>query len=176
VPVPSGTTDSNLKKLSLLIEQLKATKVYVLGDLLHAVAAQDLSVVQAMQKWREQHSNVPIVLIKGNHDQNAGEPAAELNIQVVLEPYSVQGFNLLHSFKDDTTTPTQPLNFSFSGHVHPVVVISGKGRDRLRIPCFVVSQNHILLPAFGEFTGGFEVQSNKKNSLYAVTNNAVIAF
>jgi uncharacterized protein len=175
VPVPTGTTDGNLKKLSQLIEQLKAAKVYVLGDLLHAAAAQDSSVVQAMQRWREQHSNVLIVLIRGNHDEKAGEPASELNIDVVREPYLVQGFNLLHSLNDVTTTQTPHLNFSFSGHVHPVVVMSGKGKDRLRIPCFEVSKDHILLPAFGEFTGGFEVQRHNKNRLYAVTNNAVVA-
>ncbi len=40
-----------------------------------------------------------------------------------------------------------------------------KGKVRLQTPCFVVSNDHILLPAFGKLTGGFEVQRHRKNRL-----------
>src|SRR6202012_4536751 len=43
---------------------------------------------------------------------------------------------------------------ALAGHVHPVVRLNGPGRDSLRTPCFVVRERQIVLPAFGEFTGG----------------------
>ncbi len=173
VPVPSGTTKGNLEKLTSLIDLLKPAKLYVLGDLLHASAAQDLSVVDAMLAWRKQHAEVSIVLIRGNHDAKAGAPAPKLDIQVVSEPHSVQDFNLLHAPPDQQLA--QAPVFSFCGHVHPVVSMNGKGKDRLRLSCFVVSATHILLPAFGEFTGGFEIVRHQHNQIYVVAGSSVIA-
>jgi uncharacterized protein len=171
VPVPSGTTQGNLQKLSQLIDQLKPSTVYILGDLLHAAAAQDLSVVSAMQTWREQHSDTVIILVNGNHDKKAGEPALSLAIEVVPEPHRVAGFDLMHALP----TGIAPNSFCFAGHIHPVVNLSGKGRDRLRLPCFVLTDCSLVLPAMGEFTGGFEVQNCQENRLFAVANDTVIA-
>ena len=41
------------------------------------------------------------------------------------------------------------------GHLHPACRIHGRGRDSLRLPCFVSDGRQVILPAFGEFTGGW---------------------
>lgn len=50
--------------------------------------------------------------------------------------------------------------FTISGHLHPVVSLR-RGRERLRVPVFLVSATDLVLPAFGPFTGGFRVDRRR---------------
>lgn len=45
-----------------------------------------------------------------------------------------------------------PLPF-LAGHIHPVTRLAAAG-ERLRLPCFLLYETGIVLPAFGSFTGG----------------------
>jgi metallophosphoesterase superfamily enzyme len=45
-----------------------------------------------------------------------------------------------------------------AGHLHPVLNLRGPGRDHLRLPCFCIEAGLAILPAFGEFTGGWSVR------------------
>ena len=47
---------------------------------------------------------------------------------------------------------------ALSGHLHPVITLSGRTGDRARLPCFCIAKDEIVLPAFGSFTGGAPVQ------------------
>jgi metallophosphoesterase superfamily enzyme len=60
-----------------------------------------------------------------------------------------------------------------AGHDHPVAHLSGPGRDRLRLPCFVNNANQATLPAFGAFTGGHVVAPRAGQSLHAVGGGRV---
>jgi metallophosphoesterase superfamily enzyme len=57
--------------------------------------------------------------------------------------------------------------------VHPVCSLSGPGRDRLRLPCFVQEGAQATLPAFGEFTGGWHVSPGEGRRFHAVGGDAV---
>jgi metallophosphoesterase superfamily enzyme len=62
-----------------------------------------------------------------------------------------------------------------AGHLHPVTRL-GRGFDAVRLPCFHARADGILvLPAFGEFTGGALVQAAAGEALYAVTDEQVVA-
>ena len=150
VPVPSGTTSANLNRLSRAIEYFDAQAVYFLGDLLHSKAAHRPELMTMVRSWRESHKSVNMILIRGNHDGKAGDPPSMLNISVVQEPFLLADFALCHHARVD-----HHLMVSLSGHIHPVVVLKGKGHTKARLPCFTRLNNQIVLPAFGEFTGGF---------------------
>ena len=92
-----------------------------------------------------------MTLVRGNHDSRAGDPPASLRIEVVDEPYLLGPFALRHHPQLHAT------HFVLAGHVHPVCRLSGRGRDSLRMPCFVAAAGQVVLPAFGEFTGGWMV-------------------
>ena len=47
-----------------------------------------------------------------------------------------------------------------------IFVLRGKARQRLRLPCFVIDEQVSLLPAFGEFTGGWEITPASASRLY----------
>jgi uncharacterized protein len=45
-----------------------------------------------------------------------------------------------------------------AGHVHSIFQLRGRSHQRLRLPCFYITDTMTLLPSFGEFTGGQAVQ------------------
>ena len=166
-PVPGGTTQENLERLSALIVKHSPQQLIFLGDFLHAAAARTLSVMTALDQWREQHVSVAMLLVRGNHDSRAGDPPASLRIGVVDEPYLQGPFALCHYPQLHAT------HFVLAGHVHPVCRLSGRGRDSLRMPCFVAEVGQAVLPAFGEFTGGWMVGVEAGRRLYPVAGNVV---
>ncbi|HEX4843417.1 MAG TPA: ligase-associated DNA damage response endonuclease PdeM [Limnobacter sp.] len=162
VPVPAGTTQANLSRLSAAIAQFDVQALYFLGDLLHAKAAHNPSLLAALADWRQHHAHIHMALVRGNHDSRAGDPPADLNIAVVEEPFALGGFALCHH-------PQQVHGaLALAGHEHPVVRMEGKGRDRARLPCFVRRDALLVLPSFGEFTGGHAVETNSGDEIIPV--------
>jgi uncharacterized protein len=166
-PVPGGTTQENLDRLSALVARHAPQQMVFLGDFLHAAAARTTGVMAALAQWRQQHAAVAMTLVCGNHDSRAGDPPAALQIEVVDEPYLQGPFALCHHPQLHAT------HFVLAGHVHPVCLLSGRGRDSLRMPCFVVQAGQAVLPAFGEFTGGWLVSGEPGRALYPVGGQRV---
>jgi uncharacterized protein len=166
-PVPSGTTFENLSRINALIALYQPAQLIFLGDFLHAAQARTNAVFDALAQWREQCAEVDCVLIRGNHDSRAGDPPASLNVRVVEEPWLVGPFAACHHPQSHAT------HYVISGHLHPALWLRGEGRDRLRLPCFSVEPKCIVLPAFGEFTGGYVVHDALNRQRYAVGGNTV---
>jgi metallophosphoesterase superfamily enzyme len=60
-----------------------------------------------------------------------------------------------------------------AGHWHPCAVIAGRGRDRLRLPCFWVRDGVTVLPAFGSFTGMHAIDTDPGARVYAISDEGV---
>ncbi len=166
-PVPSGTTAENLRRLSQLIRHYQPQQLIFLGDFLHAAQARTESVLGQLQLWRQSHAHLVCTLVRGNHDSRAGDPPANLNISVVDEPCLIGPFAACHYPQIHATHAV------LAGHTHPVVQLQGPARDRLRLPCFVLEARSAVLPAFGEFTGGYTVAARAGVQLYAAGGGAV---
>lgn len=172
VPVPRGTTGANLARLDALLSRLPGVRELVfLGDFLHAASGRAPATLQALQTWRQRHAGVVITLVRGNHDDRAGDPPAALGIAVMDEPWLHAGLALCHD-----PAVVRPQGFTaVAGHLHPVTRL-GRGFDTLRLPCFHARADGVLvLPAFGEFTGGAMVQAAGSEALYLVTSEQVVA-
>lgn len=161
VPVPHGTTGETLSGLSALIDEVHARRVVFLGDFLHSSHAQSPATQRALAEWRVRHAKLDIALVRGNHDQHAGDPPASLQIAIVDEPLRLGGFALCHYPR------AQPGGYVLAGHEHPCVSV-GSGLDRVRLPCFRIDDEIGVLPAFGAFTGMHGVQREPGRRLYAV--------
>ena len=166
-PVPSGTTAENLRRLSQLISHYQPLQLVFLGDFLHARHARTASVLGQLQHWRQSHASLVCTLVRGNHDNRAGDPPDDLQISVVDEPYLVGPFAACHHPQKHATHAV------LAGHTHPAVQLQGPARDRLRLPCFVFEARSAILPAFGEFTGGHTVAALTGVQLYAAGGNTV---
>ncbi|MEJ5862121.1 ligase-associated DNA damage response endonuclease PdeM [Pseudomonas farsensis] len=150
-PVPRGTTEATLARLDQLLARYACNRLVVLGDFLHARTARAAGTLAALAAWRTRHCELEIVLVRGNHDRHAGDPPAELGITVHEEPWLLGPFALCHEPEPHASHAV------LAGHVHPAYVLRGRARQRLRLPCFVIGAQVAVLPAFGEFTGGWNV-------------------
>lgn len=166
VPVPAGTTASNLATLSNLLARTGARSLVFLGDLLHARHAHTAALAQAFCTWRAQHAQVSMTLVRGNHDDRAGDPPAAWGIAVVDEPLAVGTFALRHH------PAPEPGRYVLAGHLHPAAWI-GQGPDRLRLPCFHLGPEVGVLPAFGGFTGMHPVRARPGERVFVVADDVV---
>ncbi len=167
VPVPRGTTSETLAALTGLIETHRVRRIVFLGDFLHSARSRAAETLAAVRRWREQHAEVQLVLVRGNHDDRAGDPPAALGFEVVDEPLREGGLALCHH-----PTPRDD-SFVIAGHLHPCASVHGRARERLRLPCFHWGARVLVLPAFGSFTGMHPVQRQEGDRIFAVAGDAV---
>lgn len=169
--VPGGTTGDNLQRLDALVRRHGARRLVVLGDLLHDRAARTPAVLQALRDWRGRHPDLACVLVRGNHDDRAGDPPPDLDIAVVEEPWTLGPWHCRH--EPPAAGESAPPEPTLCGHVHPVCVLRGAARERLRLPCFVLTPSALWLPAFGAFTGGYAVPAAVGQARCAIADDAV---
>ncbi|PRA29384.1 ligase-associated DNA damage response endonuclease PdeM [Pseudomonas poae] len=166
-PVPQGTTTANLQRLDRLLSAYACEQLIFLGDFLHGPGSHASGTLSALRAWRERHGDLLITLIRGNHDQRAGDPPGDLRIEVVPEPLQMGPFALQHE------PDAHPSHHVLAGHVHPVYRLRGKGRQSLRLPCFQIGARVSLLPAFGAFTGGYAVQQDNDRRIFVIGDHEV---
>lgn len=147
VPLPRGATAADLARLSALLTRTRAVTLCVLGDFLHAAAGRVDALDRAVSTWRTAHASLEVVLVRGNHDEHAGDPPSHWGVRVVAEPHPLPPFLGCHAPREPRT------GFALCGHVHPGVRVHGAAREAVRLPCFVLGQRRALLPAFGRLTG-----------------------
>lgn len=181
VPVPAGPTEATLRRLGALVDDCGARRLVVLGDLLHARPAQALATVSALRAWRAERTGLQCVLVRGNHDDRAGDPPADLGIEVVDAPAPLGPFVLCHEPTDDAPDPGPDPDrvrraapgYRLAGHLHPAVRLHGRGGDSARLPCFSVGTGQTVLPAFGDFTGSASVSRAAPQRLFAIAGDRV---
>jgi DNA ligase-associated metallophosphoesterase len=167
VPVPGGTTSETLAGLTTLVARHEVRRIVFLGDFLHSARSHAAATLAAVARWRAQHPALQLVLVRGNHDDRAGDPPAELGFEVVDEPLREAGLALCHHPRP------LPGAFVIAGHLHPCVSVQGRARERLRLPCFHLQTGMLVLPAFGSFTGMHPVRRPSGDRVYAVAGDAV---
>ena len=167
VPVPRGTTGETLAALSALVDRTAARRIVFLGDFLHSARAHATATIAAVADWRARHRSLDLVLVRGNHDDRAGDPPADLGFHVVDEPLAVGGLALCHH--------PQPHDgfYSLAGHLHPCVTLGGRAFDTLRLPCFHFGARVGVLPAFGSFTGMHPIRADVGDRVFAIADDQV---
>ncbi|MCR5866747.1 ligase-associated DNA damage response endonuclease PdeM [Aquincola sp. J276] len=163
VPVPRGTTTDNLQRLDELLGLHPVAHVVFLGDLLHSAHAHAAPTLAAFGAWRERHARLEITLVRGNHDDRAGDPPPWLGIRCVDEPLPLGGLALCHH------PQPRPGRQVVAGHLHPGARL-GRGLDRVRVPCFHFRAGVAVMPAFGSFTGLHPVECQPGDRLVAVAD------
>jgi len=169
VPVPEATTGQTLDALSADLRATGASRLVFLGDFLHAARSQSAGLHDALRAWRRAHPALAMTLVRGNHDDRAGDPPPTLAIERVDEPWVQDGLALCHH------PAPRPPHYALAGHLHPCVTVGGRGRDHLRRPCFHLGPQVGVLPAFGEFTGMHPVRPAAGDLLGVVGEDRVLA-
>lgn len=168
IPVPENTTRSDLASLTMLLERTQSSRLIILGDLLHARAGRQPDVMDAFSDWRAKHEMLEIDLIRGNHDRAAGAPPENWRIALHLHDLALGPFRFVH----EPGTPEE--YYEISGHVHPSVALSDGLHRRVRLPCFSFGERQAILPAFGSFTGTYELSPVASDRIYVIVENEVV--
>jgi uncharacterized protein len=167
VPVPRGTTSETLAALDRMLARWPARRIFFLGDFLHAAEAHASATLGALARWRARHAELALTLVRGNHDDRAGDPPPALAIDVVDEPFGIDGLALCHHPRP------RPGAYTLAGHLHPGVSLGGRARDRLRLPCFHFGPQVGVLPAFGSFTGMHAIRRAPGDRVFVVADDRV---
>jgi DNA ligase-associated metallophosphoesterase len=148
IPIPGGATRRDLDRLDAAIARTGARRLIVLGDLFHARAGRVASrTLASLRAWRAERETLEIQLVRGNHDRHSGDPPADLRINSIDAPAFLPPFVLRHE------PALSDAGYTLAGHIHPGIVLAGRGLFRERLPCFVVGERMTVLPPFGSFTG-----------------------
>lgn len=167
VPVPSGTTGETLDVLAGIVKRLEVKRIVFLGDFLHSARSHQPVTMEAVSQWRERHPSLELTLVRGNHDEHAGDPPEHLDIQCVDEPLMHGDIALCHQPQAQTDA------YVLAGHLHPCLSIGGRAHDWHRLPCFWFTSQFGVLPAFGAFTGMQTIRASRGERVFAATPERV---
>lgn len=170
INIPQMVYKDDLHRLLAQILFFKAEKLIIVGDLTHSIANREMDL---FRKWRKDFSSLEVHLAKGNHDILDNRWYEEADIHVHNDPFEINNFVFVHDIIKPKLEPAAD-KFIFSGHVHPVIVITGKGRQSLRFPCFYFTKSYAILPAFSRFTGGYRIMPEKQDDVFALTDHEIL--
>jgi DNA ligase-associated metallophosphoesterase len=165
IPIPKDVLTTDLERLKQLILHFKAENLIIVGDLFHAEYNSDLD---EFKEWLLQFDNLKLQLIKGNHDRLSNSIYEQFDIEIFATELNLNSLKFVH----DSVLENEEC-FTISGHIHPGVFIKGKGRQRIKLPCFQVTENQLILPAFSLFTGLNTRQSLKKCKNFCFTDDGI---
>jgi uncharacterized protein len=124
--LPPFEGEETLARLQGEIGTLSPRVTFLLGDTFDDDASTS-DVLDPLRLRTDLH------LLSGNHDRASGTPCLRLD-----------GIALRHQADPDDVP-------DLSGHFHPKLTVAGR-----RYRAFLIGQDHLILPAFGTYTGGMD--------------------
>jgi len=168
VPVPRGTTTGSLQRLDSALARTAAARVVFLGDFLHAREGREAETTRVVGEWRSRNAAVDMLVVRGNHDKHAGDPAPDIDIASADGPVVEAPFVFTHK------PVVADAGYVMCGHLHPAARLTGTGRESARLPCFWVRPRLTVLPAFGEFTGVADIAADPDDRVWVIAEGDVI--
>lgn len=166
LPVPEGDNALDIGRLLELADKHRAARLVIAGDLFHAPAGITPELEAALRDFHEA-LKIPVTLVVGNHDVKLKRlpdhlhplPGLDLeeNLRVIHDPADATGDHL-----------------HLCGHLHPVVKIRDGKRTSLRLPCFLLRRNTLVLPSFGSFTGGAIIHPAPGDRIFVALRDKVV--
>lgn len=167
IPVPTKANDRNWELILHLIETTKPKRVIFLGDLFHSHYNEEWEVLRHLIK------NFPAVsfeLVIGNHDILSDNQYARSKLKLHREKLREGPFVFSHH-------PMEEIEgdwYNLAGHIHPGVLLQGKGKQAVTLPCFYFGERQGILPAFGSFTGLARIQPKKEDRIFVIAESTVV--
>ncbi|HKY94192.1 MAG TPA: ligase-associated DNA damage response endonuclease PdeM [Kiloniellales bacterium] len=153
--LPPYDTRATLARLARLVERHRPALLLCLGDSFHDVegperlAAEDRAALVAIAAITE------LLWVEGNHDPGTlPEGLGRLVEEIAFGPLLFR-----HQAARDFA------GGEVSGHYHPKATVFG-GLRRVTGRCFVTDGRRLILPAFGQLTGGLDVLDRAYRPLF----------
>jgi uncharacterized protein len=165
LPIPGGAEEA-LARLGQAIDETGAERLIVLGDFWHAREGRTWELAEQLATWKTLRQSLVIELIHGNHDTAGAPPPGwgDWFLKLIDPPFVFAHF----------PEPSAD-GYTLAGHLHPGVLLFGRGRQRFKLPCFRFSETVGVLPAFGRFTGLAVDVPRDHERVFAITDDSVMA-
>jgi DNA ligase-associated metallophosphoesterase len=164
IAIPAQSHLKDIDKLQFLLNTWKPESVLILGDLFHSTYNKEWLWFKAL--LIEYHT-VQFILVEGNHDilDKSYYSLPNLKSVQVLEDDNYLFSH--HQLKDSQ-------KYNICGHVHPGLVLYGPARQSMRLPCFYLQPDLLIMPAFGHLTGLHILKRAIDVSVYVILENSVV--
>lgn len=170
IPIANHVNQVTIDRLHHLCTTLQPKTLIILGDLFHS---QYGLVEDVLTRWNDFLNSIvaEVKLVIGNHDRQLIHRLGKHSMECFTDVIQINHLILSHH------PAPQPQCLNICGHIHPCIRIKTR-LDNLRLPCFFLNKTtHVLvLPSFGEFTGGHEMKLTKQSIAYAIVEDAIVAF
>lgn len=163
--IPEGDSEADLKRLKEICTWHEATRLVINGDLFHSPAGLTPHIEQLLEAFIND-MRIPVELTLGNHERKIPRIPPYLSPE---EAASYAGFHIVH---DPADAPKKGP--SVTAHWHPVVRIADGKRTSLRLPCFLVRKNMVVIPSFGSFTGGQVIDPEEGDRFFVFPGEDVV--
>jgi len=166
IPISEKVHDQDYQVLTSLVLKYSPKEVYFLGDLFHS---------SWNEEWEKLLSFLGLSptstfhLVVGNHDILPSEKYQDSRLKVHKHPITLGILLLSH----EPISPPEGF-LSICGHIHPGILLKGRAKQRVRIPCFHYSENILLLPSFGNFTGLALIKGQKNDGIWGIAEDRLI--
>src|SRR5687767_494243 len=120
IAVPQNIFKEDLQRLVAQIQFYKPSRLLVVGDMFHSSANKEMDF---FLKWRSDLSQLPIHLVKGNHDILKAAWYEAAGIIVHPRQYSVEDFCFAHDVAESDCDNS--ASYYFTGHIHPGIILNG---------------------------------------------------
>ena len=142
--IPPYDSEETLLKLLDILNNYRVKKVILLGDTFHDKDAFLRMTSKVRFLFEDFTKKYEVIFILGNHENKIKIEGIKFH-----QEYIVEDIHFLHE-------AIQKNINQISGHFHPVASIKVSSK-KITSKCLIHSNNHIILPSFGEFTGGLNI-------------------
>jgi DNA ligase-associated metallophosphoesterase len=164
IPISRLANSNNAWNLAELFRQYEVHRLVVVGDIVHSRYNQEW---EDFVDFLDSFPSLEKILVAGNHDTHAKGFLEKAGFSIVSEW-------ILGTLYFTHESSLRAGFYNVSGHVHPAVNLSGKGRQHLKLPCFYFGENGALLPAFGAFTGTKTIKPSPGERVFVIANHKVV--
>jgi DNA ligase-associated metallophosphoesterase len=166
IAVPLQSQSADEMRLAKLLRSTGAERLIIAGDLFHS---RTNNQVASFVHFREQHADIRFDLVIGNHDILKETEYEGYHLEQHQDCLTIGPFCFAHDM-------TRSEQFVVHGHVHPAVRIKARGSNQptLKLCCFAMQEDRLILPAFGEFTGTHILEPKEFLHLYLIAEDKVI--
>ena len=168
--IPPFDSEETLKKLINFFKTHEVQTIILLGDTFHDGGALNRMSSKVKSIFDSLVENYEIIFVLGNHENKMKSAFIKF-----YERYIVDDIYFLHE-------AVLEKKYQISGHFHPVASLKINSKQ-ITEKCLIHSENHIIMPAFGEFTGGLNINNpvfkpflNRNYYIYFLTKKSVYKF
>jgi len=146
--LPPYDTRATLARVERLLDVLAPRRVMSLGDSFHDRRARPRMAADDVARVRRMTGACDWVWIEGNHDP---APPEDLGGRMAFE-LAVGPLTFRHIPTDG------PAPGEVAGHLHPCARVVGREGRSVRVRCFAMGGERLVMPAYGALTGGLNVR------------------